>query len=197
MRVIQLKETDMSSPIRAQSLSLETAFFRKRDAELIAEIRKRELGRNRKKTLAEVSGIKDQSILDELVAHDIHAETLTAFSLVPIIEVAWADGTIQSGERAVLLDAIAEAGIPRDGLAFRLMEQWLEEKPAPKLLRLWRNYTESLMGVLGPEAGERIRRTVLTRAWLVAEAAGGFLGLGRVSKAEEKMLRAIEKAFET
>jgi hypothetical protein len=186
----------MSSPNRAQSLSLETAFFRKRDAELIAEIRQREIGQNRKKTLAEVSGIKDQSLLDELVAHDIHAETLAAFSLVPIIEVAWADGTIQPGERDILLEAISEAGIPRDGIAFQLMESWLDERPTPKLMKLWSNYTKALMNVLPPEAAERIRRTVLTRARSVAEAAGGFLGFGRVSKAEEKMLQSLEAAFE-
>ncbi len=186
----------MSSPIHEQSLSLETAFFRKRDAELIAEIRKREMGQNRKKALAEVSGIEDQSVLDELVAHDIHAETLAAFSLVPVIEVAWADGAIQPAERDFLLGAIVDAGIPRDGIAFRMMEQWLDEPPAPKLMKLWVTYTRALMSVLPPEAAERIRRTMLTHARSVAEAAGGFLGFGRVSKEEEKILQTLEEAFE-
>ncbi len=185
----------MAHPDYQEARLLEEAFFRKRDAELIAEMRRREMAETRKKALAEVSGISDEVVLEQLIANDIHAESLAAFSLVPIIEVAWSDGEIQPAEREVLLKAIGEAGIPRDGIAYRLMQQWLERRPGPELLKLWEDYTRALMQDLSQESGESLKRTVLGHARAVAEAAGGFLGFGRISVREGKMLAALERAF--
>ena len=185
----------MAHAIFKETRSLEDAFFSKRDAELIAEMRRREADQTRKKALSEVSGITDDDILDQLVCHDIHAETLAAFSLVPIIEVAWSDGEIQPAEREVLLKAIEEAGVPKEGIGYKLMEEWLDRRPEPKLMQLWENYTRALMNELPAEVGRRIKQSVLSHARKVAEAAGGFLGFGRISSQEEKMLRALEAAF--
>ena len=186
----------MAQPIFKETRLLEDAFFTKRDAELIGEMRRREAEQNRKKALAEVSGITDDDILDQLVRHDIHPETLAAFSLVPIIEVAWSDGEIQPAEREVLLQAIEEAGVPRDCVGYKLMEEWLDRRPEPKLMNLWEDYTRALMNTLPADVGKRIQQTVLNHARTVAEAAGGFLGFGRISNQEEKMLHALEAAFE-
>lgn len=186
----------MAHPLFAEARSsLEDAFFRKRDAELIAEMRRREQVQSRKKALAEVSGITDEAVLDQLVAHDIHAETLAAFTIVPLVEMAWADGAIQPAEHQILLHAIEEAGIPKEGVSYKLMKQWLTRRPLPKLMKLWQNYTRALLAELPPEAGERIRQSVLEQARALAVAAGGFLGLARISSEEEKVLRALEEAF--
>jgi hypothetical protein len=37
------------------------------------------------------------------------------------------------------------------------MEQWMEKRPEPKLMKLWKNYAQALMGELTPEARELIR----------------------------------------
>jgi len=186
----------MAHPLFAEArLSLEDAFFRKRDAELIAEMRRREQVQSRKKALAEVSGITDDAVLDQLVAHDIHAETLAAFTIVPLVEMAWADGAIQTAEHRILLHAIEEAGIPKEGVSYKLMEQWLTRPPEPKLMNLWQNYTKALLAELPPEAGERIRQSVIEQARALAVAAGGFLGFARISSEEERVLRTLEEAF--
>ncbi len=187
----------MTYSIYAESRSLEEAFFRKRDAELVAEMRRREQVESRKKALSEVSGITDDQVLDQLVAHDVHAESLAAFSLVPLIEMAWSDGQIQPAEHKILLHAIEEAGIPKEGVAYRLMEQWLTRRPEPKLMTLWQSYTRALMRALPPETGTRIKETVLKHARTIAEAAGGFLGFGSISGPEEKLLKSLEDAFST
>jgi hypothetical protein len=175
--------------------SLEEAFFRKRDAGLIAELRRRETEQTRKKMLSELSGITNEEVLQQLIAEDIHAETLAAFLLIPILEVVWADGEVQPAERNVVLHAIEEAGIQKASVAFQLTEQWLERRPEPKLMKLWKDYTQELMGHLTPDAQECIKRTVLEHARAVAEAGGGFLGFGRVSSEEQGVLLALEEAF--
>ncbi len=188
----------MARPLLAETRSsLEEAFFRERDAELIAEMRQREQAQTRKRAMSEVSGITDDGVLDQLTAHDIHVETLAAFAIVPLVEIAWADGVIQPGEYKILLHAIEEAGIPKDGVSFRLMEEWLTTRPKPDLMRLWQNYTRALIAELPPEVGERIKTTVLAHAHAVAEAAGGFLGFSRSSTQEKKILKTLEEAFES
>ncbi len=185
----------MAQSIFPETRALEDAFFHKRDAELIAEMRRREAEQNRRKALAEVSGITDESVLDQLVEHDIHAETLAAFSLIPVIEVAWSDGKIQPEECKILLQALADAGIQKDGVACRLVEHWMDQRPNPKLMEIWKNYTRVLISELSPEAGESIKETIMRHARAVAEAAGGFLGFARLSRQEEEALRSIEEAF--
>jgi hypothetical protein len=194
--VFGFKESEMPHKIFKAGRSLEHSFFLNRDAELIAEMRRLETVKTRKEELAEVSGITNENVLDQLEKHQIRAETLAAFSLVPIIAVAWADGTIQPGEEAVILHAVEEAGIQKESVAFQLTQEWLRRRPEPKLMQCWKAYTQALMSELTPEACESIRRIVLEHARAVAEAAGGFVGLGRVSHSEEKMLRVLEEAFE-
>jgi hypothetical protein len=184
----------MAHPINPETQSLEDAFFRKRDAELLAEMRRREALQTHKKMLTEVSGITDDAVLEQLVAHNIQADKLAAFSLVPIIEVAWADGEIQPGERGILIRAIEETVIPKDSISFQLLNQWIETRPEPKIMKLWTSYAQALAAKVPPEICESIKRTILSHARSVAQAAGGFLGLGRTSSAEDKVLRKLERA---
>ena len=180
---------------RSKAKSMEDAFFRRIESDLIAELGRQESERTQKKVLSELSGITNEVILNQLIAQEIHAEELAAFLLIPIIEVVWADGEVQPEERDVVLHAVAEAGIPRDSAAFRLTEEWLKQRPEPELMKLWTEYTRELMSQLKPDAQECISGTVLEHARAVAEAAGGFLGVGQVSSEEEAVLRALEEAF--
>ena len=180
----------------ANTQSLEQAFFRKRDADLIAEMRRRENEQTRKKMLTEISGITNEDVLQQLIAQDIHAEKLAAFLLIPILEVAWADGEVDPAERNVVFHAIEEAGILRGSVALRLTEQWLERRPDPRLMKIWTTYTRELMGQMTPEARKCVKQTVLEHARAVAEASGGVLGFGRLSSDEKAVLHDLEEAFE-
>lgn len=181
--------------ISSEARSLEEAFFRKQDEKLIEELRRKEADQSRKKTLAEISGIADERVLDQLVEHDIHPETLAAFSLVPIIEVAWADGKIDTAEKDSVLHAVEHTGIAKDSVAFQIVQQWLQRRPEPTLLLLWKDYTRALMADLDEDARDQMARTVLQHARTVAEAAGGFLGMKRTSAAEEATLDSLAEAF--
>jgi hypothetical protein len=181
--------------LNPQASMLENAFFHKRDAELLAILRRREAEMDKKKALAIVSGITDGGILTQLVAHDISAETLVPFSMIPVLEVVWADGEVQAAERVVIINALKESGVREDGPAFEMLDRWLQQPPEPKLLPLWKQYTQALMQELTPEAREGVKQTVLKHARDVAQAAGGFLGFGRITDKEMEMLEQLEQAF--
>jgi hypothetical protein len=176
--------------------SLEEEFFARQNEKLKRELREKEQGKARKDALAAASGIQDERVIARLVALDIESETLAALSLVPLVEVAWADGSIDEKERVAVLAAAQKQGLAPGKAAYRLLESWLAERPREELMTTWKEYAAALASRLGVEERRALREEIVGRARLVAEAAGGLLGLGsKVSRAEEAVLRELEQAL--
>jgi hypothetical protein len=153
-------------------------------------------GDMRPEALSAASGITDAALLGKLVAAGIDGETLTALSLVPLVAVAWADGSLDERERAALLLAAAESGMEPDGPAFRLLQGWLAQAPKPRLVEAWSDYVRDRSDVMDAEARLGLRLHLLGRARRVAEAAGSALGhASPISPAEASMLTRLEGAF--
>jgi len=176
--------------------ALEEAFFAKENKTLLQRLRQADAAKSRKAALAAASGITDEAVLDRLAALDLGSDTLTALSLVPLVMVAWADGSLDDKERQAVLSAAAEAGLDRQGAAHQLFDRWLREPPPRELLAAWTDYTRAISATLDAAARAALRSELLGRARRVAEAAGGFLGVGRkVSASEEAVLTRLESAF--
>jgi hypothetical protein len=176
--------------------ALEAEFFRKQDAALIKRLREMDDAKQKKAAFSAASGITDDTVLDKLMALNVSADTITALSLVPLVAVAWADGEMDEKERTAVLAGAAEAGIRQQDISYPLLEQWLRNRPPAELLSTWQAYIGALSPSLSSEARNGLKQTLLTRARQVAEATGGFLGLGRkVSDAEANVLRDLERAF--
>lgn len=176
---------------------LEEKFFRERDMELIRAMRERTATMERKKALAEVSGIQQEDLLDQLDQLRISAETLTALSLVPLVAIAWADGTLDDRERAAVLASAEQLGLKEGHPGHDLLESWLQQKPDKKLAGVWYDYISALCEVLTPQAKAELREDLLGQTRAVAEASGGILGLGkRISKSEQAVLDELARAFD-
>ncbi len=186
----------MSTIFDARRRALEESFFAQHNADLLEKLRRKQSEKNRKRQLKEISGIQDDRLLGELAALELESQTLAALTLVPLIRVAWADGRVRPEERLAVLTAAAKEGITDGSPAYQLLEGWLNKKPEERLETAWRGYVGALMHNLSPSARESLRDQVIGRARQVAEAAGGFLGLGnRISKSEERILCELEMAF--
>lgn len=175
--------------------ALEETFFAKKNQELLGKLRQKRAGEITKRDISEATGIDDDELLERLVNLKLNVESLEALSVVPLVEVAWADGMIDHRERVAILEAATEAGIREDGPGYRMLQEWLDDKPDLELLASWKDYVAALAERLDPEAYERVRDNLLKRARKVAEAAGGLLGVGRISAAEEKKLAELAAAF--
>lgn len=175
--------------------ALEEQFFARHERELVERSRREKAESKRRQELAESSGIHDPAVLDRLVALKLEAGTVAALALVPLVEVAWSDGTLHERERAAVLQAAEEAGVTSGTPAHDLLASWLERRPGPDLLAAWTGYAGALAEQLGEAERKALRHDLLSRARGVAEAAGGILGLGRISDAEEAMLAELEQAL--
>lgn len=173
--------------------ALEDIFFAKESEKLREAMREKEEAKNRKEALSAASGISDDAVLEQLVALDIRSDTLAALSLVPLVEVAWADGTMDDSERSAILSAAADSGLSAESAS--LLDGWLATQPSNQVLSAWKNYVSALTNTMDASARDSLKQELLSRARAVAESAGGFLGIGKISREEEDKLEELERAF--
>lgn len=117
--------------------------------------------------------------------------------LLPLVEVAWADGEVQAGERALILE-LAEQRLALDDEGRHILESWLTFRPSDRLLEDGRHALVDLAhaGRLGLRVeDEGVVQTVMKDAKAVARASGGWFGFRAVDPAEEAALEDLAKAF--
>src|SRR5262245_7461902 len=124
--------------------TLEDEFFRKEDQRLTAHLKQlRELEMSRE-ALAKSSGINNPAIVEKLLGLGIRPEILSALALVPLAEVAWADGSLDDKERTAILDRAEQTGIAPGSPNHALLESWLERRPPSELLSAWTHMIQGL-----------------------------------------------------
>jgi hypothetical protein len=147
--------------------------------------------------IAEATGINDDALLAELAGLGIRVETLSALTLIPLIDVAWADRKMDESERAVVLAGAVSVGIELGSTSYRLLEIWTQEEQPPDLTNLWRSFTRALCKTLSGDEKKRLERNVLGRARGVAAAAGDARNSNpHVSGVEEERLAELATAFQ-
>jgi len=172
--------------------AMEEAFFANQNKTLLQRLRETDAARQKKAALAAASGISDDNVLEKLVALNIGSDTLAALSLVPIVKMAWADGAIDDKERKAALSAAAEIGLSNDSVSRALFEQWIAQRPPVGLFHAWKEYIGALLATMDEDARRALKQDILNRARAIAEATGGFLGIGRkVSYQEEIVLQEL------
>ena len=175
--------------------ALEDQFYEKENKDKLAQMKAKLDTQSSKDDLRKVSGMTDDAVLDKLVGLGLTANTIAALSLVPLIEVAWADGQIQDNERTAILQGAHGKGLDKGSAGYDLLQSWLAKRPTSALLEAWEAYIKSLTAQLNDEQNRLLKNQIIGFAKMVAGAAGGFLGIGRVSASEETVLKRIESAF--
>jgi hypothetical protein len=177
--------------------ALEDSFFAKENEKLLEQMRRKQRKEAVRKPLAQVSGIDDDALLDQLVDLGIEPATWTAISLIPLVEVAWADDEADERERRAVLAAAEANGVFVGSPSHALLVSWLERRPDTLLFQTWGEYIVHLCSKLGEPEKQRLKSEVMGRARAVAEATGGILGLAnKISAEEARVLAELEKAFE-
>ena len=91
----------------------------------------------REQEISLASGITDRAVLKLLADLEVSSSVVAALALVPLVEVAWADGELAPEERASVLKASAEQGIRPGTRAHGLLSTWLEHRPTKTLFEAW------------------------------------------------------------
>jgi len=182
--------------LHGRGRSLEEEFFHREDQRLIARLRGLKAAETAREALVKATGITSPTVLNKLMDLGIQPETVAALSIVPLVEVAWADGSLDDKERRAVLAGARESGFAPDSVEHALLEAWLDRRPEPKLFIAWTHLVQGMCEQLGPEEIAKLRSGLLDRAGAVARASGGVFGLGsKLSSTEAAMLTRLEEAF--
>ena len=179
--------------LEARRKALEDSFFAEKDYRLLQSLRNELHDLEERKQLAHVSSILNEDVLQDMVECGIKAETLAALRLIPWIEVAWADGDVSAEEREAILKAAHEIGL-KDGTAcHQTLEAWLKTRPDARLIETWKAYMAELVKLMPAETMNTFRDELIERLNTIANASGGFLGFGKISKSEMDCIDRLTK----
>ncbi len=185
-------------PIAQHRQEMHDAFFQDRDQELLdfLQAEAETLEDQEKNQLQAAAGTHNPEVLDALKRVGITSASMTAFMLLPLVRLAWADSRIQNGEIDSILKAATDDGIVYGSPAYWMLNRWLEERPTEKMLDAWWKYAQALAHELDEASLEAFRHATLGRARRVAEASGGVLGMGtKISESERLVLSDLANSL--
>lgn len=146
---------------------------------------------NLDESLASLGGGGDfePSIEDRIAALGFSGRAARAFDLLPLVLVAWADGSIQAQERITILDVLKLRGLV-EGDAYTMMETLLEEKPADV-------YLDTALSVLRDLLEERDvdASSIVDLCVDVAAAAAAYVGADPISDEERLAIARVADAL--
>ena len=173
----------------------EEDYFRKQDQELIEKMRKAAAADEARRALGAKSGIDDPEILREIAQLGFTVDTMSLLPLVPILQVAWAEGGVSPAERALILDVARKRGIEEGTAADRQLSEWLTHRPAPDVFSRAGRLI-AVMLAAGTEAVHDLSADDLVKyCESIASASGGILGIGKVSTGERAAIEQIQAAL--
>ena len=89
----------------------EDDYFRKKDRELIEKMRAAAAADHMKTELSAKTGLSDPALLEELDALGFTPDTISVLPLVPIVEMAWAEGESRRRSARFSSSSPANAGL--------------------------------------------------------------------------------------
>jgi len=173
------------------------SMFERENEELLAKLREQVAEEEQLENLSRVSGIEDQEVIRGMADLGIHAESLAAITLYPLVCVAYADGVLNKEERELIMKVAHEWNMDPGSPGFEVLEHWLSQGPSEDGFHVWQDYVKAISARMTPQQKEKLRESVVSRCTAVAEAVGDVLGrFGiRKSKQEREKLAEIEATF--
>jgi hypothetical protein len=174
----------------------EEEYFRKRDHQLVEHRRsqaEREAARGR---LSQRVGVADDEVLQHLETLGFSDQTVSLLYLVPLVHIGWVDGGMPAPVAQRIMEASREHGIEELSAAGRQLQEWLERRPSDALFDGALRAIRAVFRHQSLSERERYVRNLLEQSTDIAEASGGVLGFGKISKGERAILDRIRRELE-
>lgn len=123
-----------------------------------------------------------QEAIQDLQRFGISGPLVYLIDLIPLIEISWADGKVQSGELEVLhgylethvkrINETAGCEVLTQAQAQAFIQQFLKKRPAPELLTCLRNLVNPVrMSSSDQESNQALRRSLLSACLDIAASS--------------------------
>lgn len=175
----------------------EDDYFRKKDRELIEKMRAAAAADHMKSELSTKTGLSDPALLEELSALGFTPDTISVLPLVPIVEMAWAEGGITPAERTLLVSFARERGIAEGSPADRQLADWMTRQPSTDVFARATRLIRAMLDTGSPVGGKLTADDLIKYSESIAHASGGILGIGKISPEERATLAKIADALKS
>lgn len=176
--------------------ALEDDYFRKKDRELVEKLRKAAAADEARQALSSSTGLSDPALVTELQDLGFAPDTITLLPLVPIVQMAWAEGGVSTAERDLIVKLARSRGIEAGSAADKQLTGWMASRPSDdtfaRASRLIRATLDAGSMPSGLSADD-----VVKYCEEIAAASGGILGIGRISSEERALLAGIANDLKT
>ena len=179
----------VDDPLFGRKRAQEDEYFQKKDRELIEQIRQRAKVQQELRELGEQVGVTDEGLIHELAELGFTPETVKLLPLIPVLEMAWAEGGVTDAERKMVVDVARGRGIEAGSTADLQLADWLDRRPEDSVFRRAGSLIRALV-----ESGGRFDITpddIIKYGEAIADASGGLFGIRRISSEERATLSRI------
>jgi hypothetical protein len=178
-----------------QARKREEDYFRKRDRELIERMRAAAAAEQTRRDLEAKTGLRDPELLKDLQELGFSPDTLGLRPLVPIVQVAWAEGGVSGAERKLIVQLARSRGIEPGTAADRQLMDWLEHRPSADVFSRATRLIGAMLEGPGEATGNLSADDLIKYSESIASASGGMLGIGKISSEERATLAQIAAAL--
>ena len=174
----------------------EEKYFQAESAEKKEKIRRRrqlEAVRQKEREGIAAALNTNEECAEEALSLGFDAETARLLPLVPLIQVAWADGKVTEAQLSEVEERAEKYGIKEGSPAHQFLVMLLEERPTDFFFA---RVSKLISHIVEEDPAGDISTNVLGWSKAVAEASGGFFGLTNpISKNEQKVLDEFAELF--
>jgi hypothetical protein len=180
------------NPLAERGRGLEEDYFRKRDRELIEKMRKASAAEDARRALETKTGLHDPALLQELEQLGFTPETVALLPLVPLVQMAWAEGGVSDAERKVIVQLARSRGIQEASAGDRQLSSWLSSRPHADVFARASRLIRAMLDAPGGEE-KMTAEDLVNYCESIAAASGGILGINRISAEERALLNTIAR----
>jgi hypothetical protein len=171
--------------------SREEEYFWKKDQELIEKMRRAAAAEQAKRDMGAKAGLDDPEMIQELQALGFTTDTVVLLPLMPLVQIAWAEGGVSDAERQLIVKLARSWGIVEGSAADHELSAWLASRPDAQVFT---RATRLIRAMLASTSSAHIELTaddLVTYCESIAAASGGVLGMKRISAEERALLATI------
>ncbi len=178
-----------------QARKREEDYFRKRDRELIERMKQAAAAEQTRRELKEKTGLQDPELLNDLQELGFTPDTIQLLPIIPILQVAWAEGGVSAAERKLIVELARARGIAAGSAADRQLNDWLERRPSNDVFISATRLIRAMLDQPTPAIGDLSADDVIKYSESIASASGGMFGIGKISAEERATLTQIASAL--
>ncbi len=176
--------------LQERGRSLEEEYFRRKNRELIEKRQLEERSEQARREMGAQVGLDDPEMLRELQKLGFTVDTVGLLPLVPVVQVAWADGSVAPAERESILALARTRGIADASPAHVQLKAWLADRPSPDVFASATRLIRAILDAPG-ETKPITADQLVAYSESIASASGGLFGVRSISAEERAILTSI------